>query len=84
MYNRQCYMYFVCAGGVSNFDNAFENSTMDPGRISLAFYSGLFSYSGWWVTSLMTVLKIHLMLILCYITVVYAIVVVHIQSHTCE
>jgi solute carrier family 7 (L-type amino acid transporter), member 5 len=25
----------------------FENSTSSPGRIALAFYSGLFSYSGW-------------------------------------
>jgi amino acid transporter len=25
----------------------FENSTTSPGRIALAFYSGLFSYSGW-------------------------------------
>ncbi|KAK7114759.1 Y+L amino acid transporter 2-like isoform X2 [Littorina saxatilis] len=34
-------------GSTENFQNAFEGSTKEPGRFALAFYSGLFSYSGW-------------------------------------
>ncbi|XP_059156686.1 large neutral amino acids transporter small subunit 2-like isoform X2 [Physella acuta] len=34
-------------GSTENFQNVFEGSTTQPGRIALAFYSGLFSYSGW-------------------------------------
>ncbi|XP_022246073.1 large neutral amino acids transporter small subunit 2-like isoform X3 [Limulus polyphemus] len=30
-----------------NFQNAFEGTTTEPGYIALAFYSGIFSYSGW-------------------------------------
>lgn len=34
-------------GKFDNFQNAFENSSTNPGKIALAFYAGLYSYSGW-------------------------------------
>lgn len=37
----------LCMGRTQNFENSFEGSTTEPGYIALAFYSGLFSYSGW-------------------------------------
>ncbi|KAK3578987.1 hypothetical protein CHS0354_034783 [Potamilus streckersoni] len=30
-----------------SFEAPFENSQKEPGKVALAFYSGLFSYSGW-------------------------------------
>lgn len=30
-----------------SFENIWDNSNLDPGAISLAFYSGLFAYQGW-------------------------------------
>lgn len=38
---------FLCAGRDENFEDAFEGSETDPGRIAIAFYSGIFSYTGW-------------------------------------
>jgi len=34
-------------GSVESFQAPFEGSTTEPGKYALAFYSGLFSYSGW-------------------------------------
>ncbi|XP_076338073.1 large neutral amino acids transporter small subunit 2-like isoform X2 [Tachypleus tridentatus] len=34
-------------GNTHNFQNTFEGTTTEPGYIALAFYSGIFSYSGW-------------------------------------
>uniref|UniRef100_A0A646QID2 Large neutral amino acids transporter small subunit 2 n=1 Tax=Hemiscolopendra marginata TaxID=943146 RepID=A0A646QID2_9MYRI len=34
-------------GDTQHFDNSFEGTTTEPGYVALAFYSGLFSYSGW-------------------------------------
>lgn len=34
-------------GNVSNFENSFEGTTSNPGKIAKALYSGIFSYSGW-------------------------------------
>lgn len=42
--------YFIARGRPENlqsFQNLWEGSVTDPGRISLAFYSGLFAYQGW-------------------------------------
>jgi hypothetical protein len=37
----------MVAGEYEYFQNAFEDSESDIGKISLAFYSGLFAYNGW-------------------------------------
>ena len=37
----------ILKGRVDNFRNPLENSNYDPGKIAVAFYSGLFCYAGW-------------------------------------
>ncbi|KAF3699107.1 Y+L amino acid transporter 2 Solute carrier family 7 member 6 [Channa argus] len=37
----------LSTGEIKGFDSPFEGSTTSPGAIALAFYSALFSYSGW-------------------------------------
>jgi hypothetical protein len=42
--------YFLFRGHPENlqsFQNLWGGSVTDPGKISLAFYSGLFAYQGW-------------------------------------
>jgi len=39
--------YCLFQGRVDNFRNPLENSNYDPGKIAVAFYSGLFCYAGW-------------------------------------
>lgn len=34
-------------GNTENLSSPFEGTKTEPGFIALAFYSGLFSYSGW-------------------------------------
>ncbi|XP_074641321.1 Y+L amino acid transporter 2-like [Tubulanus polymorphus] len=34
-------------GNTEHFEKPFESTTRDPGKISLAIYAGLFSFSGW-------------------------------------
>ena len=41
-------------GGYKNFDNAFQNTETSPGKICLAFYSGIYSYAGWNYLNFMT------------------------------
>jgi len=41
-------------GGYKNFDNAFAYSETEPGKICLAFYSGIYSYAGWNYLNFMT------------------------------
>ncbi|XP_063909553.1 Y+L amino acid transporter 2 [Zophobas morio] len=41
-------------GNVQNFQNAFEGTSTNPGKIAKAFYSGIFSYSGWNYLNFMT------------------------------
>ncbi|XP_036323745.1 Y+L amino acid transporter 2 [Rhagoletis pomonella] len=41
-------------GNVENFADPFENTETDPGKLSVAFYSGIFSYSGWSYLNFMT------------------------------
>lgn len=35
------------SGHVENFERPFDNTETDPGKLSIAFYSGIFSYAGW-------------------------------------
>jgi amino acid transporter len=39
--------WYLIQGNTELLQKPFENSTSSPGHIALAFYSGLFSYSGW-------------------------------------
>lgn len=41
-------------GHVENFEDPFEGSTTDIGKLSVAFYSGIFSYAGWNYLNFMT------------------------------
>ena len=41
-------------GNLDNFHNSMSNSDFSPSRLSLAFYSGLFSYAGWNYLNFMT------------------------------
>lgn len=45
---------WMCMGHTENFENAFANTETDPGKLSLAFYSGIFSYAGWNYLNFMT------------------------------
>ncbi|XP_067012096.1 Y+L amino acid transporter 2 [Anabrus simplex] len=45
--------YFLM-GNSTNFENSFRDTTTDPGKIAVAFYSGIFSYSGWNYLNFMT------------------------------
>lgn len=47
-------VYWMATGHMENFDNAFENTETDPGKLSVAFYSGIFSYAGWNYLNFMT------------------------------
>ncbi|XP_061935116.1 Y+L amino acid transporter 2 [Apis cerana] len=47
-------LVWVMLGHTENFENAFENTITDPGKIAVAFYSGIFSYSGWNYLNFMT------------------------------
>ncbi|KAG1657841.1 Y+L amino acid transporter 2 [Nymphon striatum] len=38
---------YLGIGEKNAFENAFDESTTDPGHIALAFYSGIFSFAGW-------------------------------------
>ncbi|XP_021934538.1 Y+L amino acid transporter 2 [Zootermopsis nevadensis] len=40
-------MWVLASGKTENFQNPMSNTNPEPGFIALAFYSGLFSYSGW-------------------------------------
>lgn len=40
-------IWYLFSGAEDNFEEPFAGSLLEPGSIALAFYSGLFSYSGW-------------------------------------
>lgn len=50
-------------GHRENFNEPFANSETDPGKLSVAFYSGIFSYAGWNYLNCMKLLKTFLILI---------------------
>jgi len=45
---------YMCLGHTENFEKPFEDSTTDIGKLSVAFYSGIFSYAGWNYLNFMT------------------------------
>ncbi|CAH0395570.1 unnamed protein product [Bemisia tabaci] len=47
------YMTFADRG-MTNFEDVWANTTSDAGQIAVAFYSGIFSYSGWNYLNFMT------------------------------
>lgn len=47
-------IYLMLPGGTRNFENMFEGTSTSVSRISLAFYAGIFSYSGWNYLNFMT------------------------------
>ncbi|XP_018330818.1 Y+L amino acid transporter 2 [Agrilus planipennis] len=40
-------LWHLCRGNLKHFANPMAGTQTDPGYVALAFYSGLFSYSGW-------------------------------------
>ncbi|XP_077296852.1 L-type amino acid transporter minidiscs [Arctopsyche grandis] len=40
-------VYYLCSGHLDGLRSPMEDTQTSPGYIALAFYSGLFSYSGW-------------------------------------
>lgn len=40
-------LYVFGTGNIGSFEDPMAKTETDPGKIALAFYSGLFSYSGW-------------------------------------
>lgn len=40
-------IWYLAGGNTENYESPFVGSRTSPGFIALAFYSGLFSYSGW-------------------------------------
>nr|CAI5868579.1 unnamed protein product [Callosobruchus analis] len=45
---------WMSLGNVDHFQNSFADSTTNPGKIAKAFYSGIFTYSGWNYLNFMT------------------------------
>lgn len=39
--------WYLASGHTQYFQEPFKGSQLSPGFIALAFYNGLFSYSGW-------------------------------------
>lgn len=47
-------VYLMLPGGTRNFDNMFEGTSTSVSKVSIAFYAGIFSYSGWNYLNFMT------------------------------
>ncbi|KAK6644420.1 hypothetical protein RUM43_000687 [Polyplax serrata] len=47
-------LVYAALGNVDRFENVWHGTVTDPGRIAVAFYSGIFSYSGWNYLNFMT------------------------------
>ncbi|XP_065364639.1 Y+L amino acid transporter 2 [Calliphora vicina] len=47
-------LVWMFMGHNENFTDAFANTQTDPGKLSVAFYSGIFSYAGWNYLNFMT------------------------------
>uniref|UniRef100_A0A0A9WWJ9 Y+L amino acid transporter 2 n=1 Tax=Lygus hesperus TaxID=30085 RepID=A0A0A9WWJ9_LYGHE len=46
--------YLFVSGDENNFEDVFKGTDNSPGKIAVAFYSGIFSYSGWNYLNFMT------------------------------
>jgi len=53
-------MCVLASGKTENFQNPMTNTNPEPGFIALAFYSGLFSYSGWWVCYVLVLFQVRI------------------------
>ncbi|XP_021948042.1 Y+L amino acid transporter 2 isoform X1 [Folsomia candida] len=40
-------VYSIAQGHTKGFENIWKNTTTEPGKIAVGFYSGTFAYSGW-------------------------------------
>ncbi|KAE8574048.1 Y+L amino acid transporter 2 [Halyomorpha halys] len=47
-------VYYLVFSSSKNFENAMEGTNYSPGKIAIAFYAGIFSYSGWNYLNFMT------------------------------
>jgi len=47
-------LVWMLMGNVENFTRPFDDTETDPGKMSVAFYSGIFSYAGWNYLNFMT------------------------------
>ncbi|KAH8306209.1 hypothetical protein KR018_004173 [Drosophila ironensis] len=47
-------LVWMLMGNTENFSKPFESTETDPGKLSVAFYSGIFSYAGWNYLNFMT------------------------------
>ncbi|CAM9325024.1 unnamed protein product, partial [Lampetra planeri] len=47
-------MYLLLKGETKNFDNAFEMSNVKLSGLPLAFYAGMYAYSGWFYLNFVT------------------------------
>ena len=47
-----CVVYFI-QGESRGLKNPFANTSTDPSKIALSFYSAIFSYAGWYVCKFM-------------------------------
>lgn len=45
---------WMLSGHLENFEQPFANTETDPGKVSVAFYHGIFSYAGWNYLNFMT------------------------------
>lgn len=42
------YLLLICSvGHTENFQDAFDKQSLVPDKLPLAFYAGMFAYSGW-------------------------------------
>lgn len=54
-YQFVSYNIFLCIlEKFQKFEKPFENTETDPGKLSVAFQSGIFSYAGWNYLNFMT------------------------------
>lgn len=40
-------LWYLFSGHTENLENMMQGTNTEPGKLAIAFYTGLFSYSGW-------------------------------------